>query len=162
MDEPATEQPPAPPQGKARLYLFGLWRNEEIPEHADPTPIGQRLIDFFTGAYKGPLSEREAELVLQEFASQEQYRQRLLSAIQQCSGALQQKAAECVKESGGPVRVSGTYSAGMSLGRYVAFSDAAQAIMNTINSVALETHAANIELTKERKAKLEGEHGEDR
>lgn len=155
MTEPPTPDPTTP-----RVYLFGDIAKEEAPQGADPTPLGQRLLDFLSGAYTGPLSEREGALIRDEFIAQETYRARMVDAILRCSGKLQQEAATCVRENDGPYSISATYQTGMNLGKYIGYCDAAQAVQNIINEVSLRTHEDNEKLTAERNARLkEGAEG---
>lgn len=152
MSETATGE-----QSKIRVYLFGQLAQQEAPQGGDPTPLGKRLIEYLTGQYQGSLSADEARLLFEEFQAQERYRLHLQDAIVRCAGKLQQQAASCVRESDGPYRVSGSYQTGMTLGKYMAYADAAQAVQNVVNEVAISTHDANERLTAERKARLEGQ-----
>ena len=137
-----------------RLFCFGEWTKEELPAGADPTPLGQRLIDYLSGTYKGPLSAREAELLFEEFCAMERYRLNMVNELLKCSGELQQEASNSVRAQDGPYRVSTSYDTGMNLGRYTAYADSAQRVQNVINSVSIATHEANEKLTAERKARL--------
>lgn len=153
--------------GKVRLYTWGQWSRAELPAGADPTPLGQRLIDYLQRKYTGPLTEREAELVREEFEAQETYRSRLVDALMRCSGKLQHEAAAKAQEMGGPFRLSedpnvkgGSYNAGYVLGQYTALAGAAQMVQDVVNMLSVQTHTDNEALTAARKAKLEAEGSE--
>ena len=158
MSEPATAEPEPT---KVRVFAFGQWPKAEAPTGADPTPLGKRLIEYLSGTYAGPLTEREAELVLQEFRAQEQYRNRLITALQQCVGKLQALAGEAIKGNGAPTRQSGLMESGRNLGLYNGYGDSAQLVANVLNSVSIQTHADNLELTRDRMAKRAEEEGGD-
>lgn len=150
MAEQATTE-----QHRVRLYAFGEWSKAELPAGADPTPIGRRLIDFLTGSYQGPLTEREAACLYEEFVAMERYRVLVVNELLKCGGLLQQDAARAVREQDGPFRVSGSYQSGLNLGRCIAYGDAAQRVQNVINAVSISTQDANDKLTAERVARLE-------
>lgn len=143
-------------QQSVRIYAFGSWAKTELPAGADPTPLGQRLIDYLSGQYQGPLSADESRLLLEEFTAMERYRLYMVGELLKCGGELQQEASSSVRANDGPSRVSDLMQNGMNLGKYVAYSDAAQRVQNVINAVAIATHEANDKLTAERKARLEG------
>lgn len=120
-----------------RLYTFGSWHKAEIADTGEPTETGKRLMDFLTGKPVGALSEREAQLLLEEFSQQEAYRNTLQTELLRVAGELQHEATASVKESAAPYRVTHSYDAGRSLGAYSAYSDAAQRVQNIINRLTV-------------------------